>query len=74
MQNTVQTIPAGTAVTTPSGRRAVTVDDSTVVRNSETGRITATNLIRFADNDEVCPGGEWLWWTRGLTVVASVKA
>jgi hypothetical protein len=71
MQTTESTmIPAGTHVQIPSGRHAVTVDDSTVVRNSETGLVTATNLIRFADDDEVCPGSEWLWNTRGLTPVA----
>ncbi|KPI31403.1 hypothetical protein OV320_2619 [Actinobacteria bacterium OV320] len=62
-------IPAGTNVQTPSGRRATTVDDSTLVRNSETGLITATNLIRFSADDEVCPGGEWLWDAQKLTPV-----
>lgn len=66
-------IPSGTRVRTPSGRIATTVDGSTVVKNSETGSITATNLIRFSDDDEVCPGGEWLWDTRKLTVVREVR-
>lgn len=69
MQTTDLTIPAGTLVQTPSGRRAVTVDDTTVVRNSETGTITGTNLIKFSDDDEVCPGGEWLWDASKLTPI-----
>ena len=69
MQTTIQTIPAGTHVQTPSGRRAVTLDDTTIVKNSETGAITGTNLIRFSMDDEHCPGGEWLWNTSELTVI-----
>lgn len=69
MQTTVHTIPAGTQVQTPSGRRAVTVDDTTVVKNSETGFATGTNLIRFSADDEVSPGGEWLWNANHLTPV-----
>lgn len=67
MQTTVQTIPAGTSVQTPTGRSATTVDDTMLVRNSETGTVTGTNLIRFSDDDEVCPGGEWLWDASQLT-------
>ena len=69
MQITTHSIPAGTQVQTPSGRRAVTVDDTTIVKNSETGFVTGTNMIRFSADDEVCPGGEWLWNTGGLTPI-----
>jgi hypothetical protein len=72
-QATVTAIPAGTPVQTPSGRRAVTVTDSLIVRNSETGLVTATNLIKFSDDDEVCPGGEWSWNTRKLTVLPEAR-
>lgn len=68
MQTTTAiTIPVGTQVQTPSGRRAVTLDDTTLVKNSETGTITGTNLIKFAMDDEACPGGEWLWDASKLT-------
>lgn len=68
------TIPAGATVKTPSGRTAVTLDDSTVVRNSETGLVTATNLIRFPADDLLSPNGEWLWLTEQLTVVTPEAA
>lgn len=74
MQTTAQTIPARTAVQTTDGRLAATLDDSTLVRNSETGTITATNLIKFSDDDAVCPGGEWLWNARDLTVLPGSEA
>jgi len=69
MQTTEPTaIPAGTPVQTTSGRHAVTVDDSLVVKNSETGLITMTNLVRFPADDVLSPNGEWIWLTDQLTV------
>jgi len=70
MQTTVQTIPAGTAVQTIDGRLAVTLDDTTVVTNSETGLVTTTNLVKFSDGD----GGERTWDTRELTPIADLRA
>ena len=70
-QTEPMTIPAGTTVRTPSGRNAVTVDDSMTVRNSETGLVTVTNLIRFPADDLLSPNGEWIWLTEQLMVVGS---
>lgn len=61
-----RTFPANTDVVTSTGRCATTVDNSMVVRNSETGVLTATNLIRMADDDPYTPGGEWVWNTAEL--------
>lgn len=69
MQTAIHIIPAGIQVQTPSGRRAVTLDATTLVRNSETGTTTGTNLIRFSMDDEACPGGEWLWDANKLTII-----
>jgi hypothetical protein len=63
---TVTVIPAGTIVQTSTGRTAITIDDSTIVRNSETGTLTATNLIRMSRDDAASPNGEWLWNTADL--------
>nr|WSZ21201.1 hypothetical protein OH837_49020 [Streptomyces canus] len=73
MQTTVQTIPAGTLVKTAGGRNAVTVDNSMVVKNSETGTVTITNLIRFPADDVLSPNGEWIWLTDQLTVVHTLR-
>lgn len=67
------TITAGTRVKTTGGRYAVTVDDSTVVRNSESGLVTTTNLIRFDADDHLSPNAEWIWLTDQLTVVHNLR-
>jgi hypothetical protein len=74
MQTTAQTIPAGTPVQTTTGRRAVTLDDSIAVRNSETGQVTVTNRVKFSDDDQVSPGGEWTWNTQELTPITDLRA
>jgi len=75
MQNTaVPAIPAGTLVQTPSGRRAVTLDNTIAVTNSQTRVVTATNLIKFTDNDEIFPGSTGTWETGTLTVVENARA
>lgn len=70
----IPTIPAGTIVETPSGRRAVTLTGTTVVTNSETGGVTCSNQVMFTVDDAVCPGGVWSWNTRKLTVIEAGRA